>query len=129
MLRGAWVQDIQIDLPIGSIIQDRYSVEELLGKGGFGAVYLVKDLRVKGNLFALKEIVDTNKRERERFRFECEILKRLDHPALPRVYRTFEDAKTNRAYMLMDYVNGSNLEVLRQQQPQERFSFAQAINI
>jgi serine/threonine protein kinase len=129
MLRGAWVQDVQINLPIGSIIQDRYSVEELLGKGGFGAVYLVKDLRVKGNLFALKEIVDTNKKERERFRFECEVLKRLDHPALPRVYRTFEDAKTNRAYMLMDYVNGSNLEILRHQQPQKRFSLAHAISI
>ncbi|GHO91263.1 hypothetical protein KSF_013110 [Reticulibacter mediterranei] len=129
MLRGAWVQDVQINLPIGSIIQDRYSVEELLGKGGFGAVYLVKDLRVKGNLFALKEIVDTSKKERERFRFECEVLKRLDHPALPRVYRTFEDTKTNRAYMLMDYVNGSNLEVLRHQQPQKRFSLARAIGI
>ncbi len=129
MLRGAWVQDIQINLPVGSVIQDRYIVEDLLGKGGFGAVYLVRDLRVKGNVFALKEIVDTNKKERERFRFECEVLKRLDHPALPRVYRTFEDTKTYRAYMLMDYVNGSNLEILRQQQPQKRFSLARAISI
>jgi serine/threonine protein kinase len=123
------VQDVQITLPIGSTLQDRYIVEELLGKGGFGAVYRVRDLRVKGNLFALKEVIDTDKKERERFRFECEVLRRLDHPALPRVYHTFEDDKRNRAYMVMDYINGSNLEVLRKQQPHKRFSFAQVMGI
>jgi hypothetical protein len=41
------MQEIQITLPIGTIIGDRYVIEDLLGKGGFGAVYLVRDLRVK----------------------------------------------------------------------------------
>lgn len=127
--RGKRVQDLQTTLPIESVVKDRYSVEDLLGKGGFGAVYRVRDQRVKGNLFALKEVINPNKEERERFAFECEVLKRLDHPALPRVYRVFEDTTKARVYMLMDYVAGPNLEILRQRQPEKRFSFADVLKI
>lgn len=123
------MQDVQARLPIGSKVGDRYIVESLLGKGGFGAVYLVRDQRVKGNLFALKEIVDSSKQERARFAFECEVLKRLDAPALPRVYRVFQDDQNNRAYMLMDYIEGPNLETLRQQQPGKRIPLARVLTI
>jgi len=111
------MQDIQMTLPIGTILRDRYIVEELLGKGGYGAVYLVRDVRVRQNQFALKELIDSSKLEREHFTFEGEVLKRVDHPALPRIYRVFDDDKSGRAYILMDYIEGSNLEVLRQRQP------------
>src|SRR2546421_4740751 len=104
-------------------------VEDLLGKGGFGAVYLVRDQRVHHNLFALKEVADPNKRERARFVFEADVLKRLDIPALPRFYYVFEDHKNDRAYMLMDYNEGPNLEKLRKQQPDKRFSVQQVLTI
>jgi eukaryotic-like serine/threonine-protein kinase len=35
--------------------------------------------------------------------------------------------RNGRAYILMDYVEGSNLEVLRQQQPENRFSLSQVL--
>ena len=123
------MQDVQTILPLGSIVRERYVVEDWLGKGGFGAVYLVRDLRVKHNLFALKEVIDADKKERNRFLFEAELLKRLDHHALARVYRVFDDEMQNRAYMLMDYIEGPNLEALRQQQPDKRFSFSLALTI
>ncbi len=123
------MQDIQTTLPTGTIVRERYRVEDLLGKGGFGAVYLVRDQRVRGNLFALKELVDTDKQERARFAFECEVLKRLDQPSLPRVYRVFEDDANNRAYMLMDYIEGPNLETLRQKQPDKRFSLPEVLQM
>jgi serine/threonine protein kinase len=123
------VQDTQAILPVGAVIRDRYQVEDVLGKGGFGAVYLVKDLRVHSNRFALKELADSSKKERDRFAFEGEVLKRLDHPSLPRVYRVFEDDANNRAYMLMDYIEGLNLERLRRKQPEKRFSVPQALHI
>lgn len=123
------MQEVQTTLPLGSIVGGRYLVEELLGKGGFGAVYKVRDQRVRQNLFALKEVIDPNKKERKRFVFEADLLRRLDHPALPRVYHVFEDDKNERAYMLMDYVEGENLEVLRRHQPNMRFSVPQVLNI
>ena len=123
------MQEVQSILPVGSVVGDRYVVEDLLGKGGFGAVYLVRDQRVRQNLFALKEVVDPNKRERDRFTFECEVLRRLDHPALPRVYRVFKDDVHDRAYMLMDYIEGPNLEILRQRQPDKRLPLPQVLRI
>jgi eukaryotic-like serine/threonine-protein kinase len=123
------MQLTQSTLPIGAVVQGRYIVAGLLGQGGFGAVYLVRDRRVTHNLFALKELIDSNKQERDRFTRECELLRRLDYPALPRVYRVFEDNKRGRAYMLMDYIEGPNLEMLRQKQPEKRFLLPQILTI
>lgn len=123
------MQNVDAMLPLGTLIGDRYTIVGLLGKGGFGAVYLVRDQRVRGNLFALKEMVDTSKQERARFAFECELLKRLDHAALPHFYRSMEDDQNNRSYMLMDYIEGPNLETLRQKQPQKRFPLPEAMSM
>ena len=123
------VQEVHTTLPVGSVIQGRYVIEALLGQGGFGAVYLVRDQRVRGNLFALKEIIDPDEKDRNRFFFEGEVLKQHDHPALPRVYRVFEQTELQRVYMLMDYIEGPNLEQLRGQRPDSRFSLEQVYSI
>ena len=123
------MQDVQTILPTGSIIQNRYRIEALLGKGGFGAVYLVQDTRVQGNQFALKEVIDPKKQDRVHFLFEGEVLKRLDHAALPRVYRAFEDAPHFRVYLLMDYIDGPNLDRLRRLQPENRFALPDMLRL
>jgi serine/threonine protein kinase len=126
-------QQQQIMLPKGVTIRgptgERYVIEGLLGKEGIGSIYLVRDRRVKDNLFALKEVINPDKRDRERFVFEGKVLKRLDHRALPRVYRVFEHNKLKRVYMLMDYVEGKNLETLRKEQPERRFSLPLALTL
>ncbi len=118
----------QMVLPVGATIQhpdgDRYVIESLLGKGGFGAVYLVRDRHIKEHLFALKEVIDPNEQDRERFIFEAEVLKRLNHRALPHVYKVFEYEKLKRVYMLMDYIEGQNLDILLREQPERCFSLA-----
>ncbi len=123
------MQQIQNTLPLGSILRERYVIEGMLGKGGYGSVYLVRDLRVKGNLFALKETHSPERKDQQRFLFEGELLKRLDHRALPRVYRVFDDESQHRSFMLMDYIEGPNLESLRQRQLGNRFPLAQVLTM
>ena len=123
------MQSVKTTLPLRSIVADRYQIEDLLGKGGFGSVYLVRDLRVQQNVFALKEIVDPAQNERRHFTFEAELLKRTDHPSLPRVYRVFDDPEHGRAYMLMDYIEGPNLEKLRRRQTAKRLPLAEVLTL
>jgi len=115
-------------LSVGDIIQDpaggRYVIETLLGEGGSGAVYLVRDQSDSQQRFALKEVINPDKHDRARFTFEGQVLWRLEHRALPRVYRVFENDKLKRFYMLMDYIEGPNLEALQKEQPEQRFPFA-----
>jgi len=121
------VQDIQSFRSAGIVIQERFVVEQLLGKGGFSAVYLVRDEQDGGKQYALKELTDFDRQEKNKFAFECKVLKRLNHPALPHVHQVTEDDA--RTYMLMDYIEGPNLEVLRRQQPDKRFPLAQVLTL
>jgi len=41
---------------------------------------------------------------------------------LPHVYKVFEYEKLKRVYMLMDYIEGQNLDILLGEQPERRFS-------
>jgi len=121
------VQEVQAVRTAGAIIQDRYVVEELLGKGGFSAVYLVRDQQDGDKKFALKELIDHDRKERNRFTFECKLLQSLSHPALPRVYGVSENG--DQVHMLMEYIEGPNLEILRKQQPGIPLPLSRALTI
>jgi len=84
---------------------------------------------VKQNLYALKEVIDADKREASHLTFEYEILTRLEHPSLPRVYRVFEDTRTNRIYILMDYIEGPNLAQLHKQYAGQKMTLAHVVSI
>ncbi len=120
------MQQEQFILPKGVTVPDpqgnRYVIEGVLGRGEFGAVYLVRERDRTRKLFALKEVINPNKDDRERFAFEGEVLKRLNHKSLPRVHHVFENDKLKRVYLLMDYIEGRNLEALRGEQPGKCFS-------
>ncbi len=120
----------------GAIIQERYLVKDILGRGGFSVVYLVEDQQPAGeqqpethNRFALKMLTDRDIQERVRFLFEGELLTRLEHPALPRIHHVFEDETSHRACIVMDFVEGTNLDSLRKRQPGNRLSLTQALTI
>ncbi|MHC9544094.1 MAG: SUMF1/EgtB/PvdO family nonheme iron enzyme [Vulcanimicrobiota bacterium] len=94
---------------------DRYEVVRLIKSGGMGAVYLVNDTRLVTQC-ALKEMIDfspTPEERRsavERFQNEVKLLSTLSHPALPQVTNFF--VERGHYYMVMDYIEGSDLDSL-----------------
>jgi hypothetical protein len=121
------MQEVYTTLPIGTIVQGQYVVEDVLDKGEFSVVYLVRDKRSNQSHFSLKEVIAPKRKEQQRVPVGAITLKRLNHLALPQVYDVFYDAKLGRAYMLMDYIGGASLEVLHQEQPEQRFSLPEVM--
>src|SRR5271154_5942060 len=101
-------------LESGTLLQARYKIERLLGGGGMGMVYLAHDQRLANRPCAIKEMVDhfIDQAQRieanEYFAREADTLAQLKHQAIPAITDRFELA--NRHYLVMEYVEGRNLE-------------------
>ena len=103
-------------LSSGQMLQGRYRVAHLLGEGGYGAVYLIQDMRLGGKSMALKESFDSSPEAQQQFQLEASLLANLSHPHLPRVIDYFIEP-SGRQYLVMDFVEGQDLtEVLLQRQ-------------
>jgi formylglycine-generating enzyme required for sulfatase activity/predicted Ser/Thr protein kinase len=98
-------------LAIGTVLEGRYRIAALLGEGGMSRVYLADAVRL-GVRVALKENLQTDPQSRTQFEREAQILARLSHPNLPRVTDHFADVTTGRQYLVMDYVEGEDLEAM-----------------
>jgi serine/threonine-protein kinase len=97
----------------------RFKITEIIKEGGQGAVYRAvavdKDGQPQGRpIYAIKEMLDrfTNPKEHDealdRFEHEANLLKRLRHERIPRIYADFKDE--GRQYLAMDFVEGQDLE-------------------
>ena len=119
-------------LPIGTIIRGRFLIQDQLSDSGFGNIYLVRDqrnTRNNTNLFVLKEVINPSRHKLYQITLDGMAFRLLRHEALPRVYNVLSDAKYDRVYVLMDYIEGLSLGMLRLHQPGKRFSFPQAMII
>jgi serine/threonine protein kinase len=101
-------------LTSGTVLQNRYEIERLLGGGGMGMVYLAHDHRLANRPCAVKEMVDHFIDQQQRieandyFAREADTLAQLKHAAIPAITDRFDDQ--NRHYLVMEYVEGRNLE-------------------
>jgi len=101
-------------LSSGTVLQNRYEIERLLGGGGMGMVYLARDQRLANRYCAVKEMVDhfIDQQQRieanEYFAREADTLAQLKHAAIPAITDRFDDQ--NRHYLVMEYIEGRNLE-------------------
>lgn len=96
-------------LPSGTILQDRYRVEAVIGSGGYATVYRIYDRATKLQR-AMKEVVDSDTGIREQFALESKLLMTSNHPNIPKGHDTF--IEFDRTYLVMDLVEGQDLEQL-----------------
>src|SRR2546423_4347250 len=123
------IKNMQPPSRVELVIRGQCVIVDLLGKGASGAVYLVTGQRHPHNHFVLKEVMHAVRKERRGSPFDARVLRRLKHRALPRMYQLFPGDKHDRFYLLMDYIQGSNLEVVQQSVPGQRFSMPEAITL
>jgi serine/threonine protein kinase len=99
---------------MGNRLYNRYTIVNLLKRGGMGAVYLANDSHLGNQACVVKEMLEqfsdpAQRQVAERmFEGEANILSRLRHSHIPRVYDHFTE--NGRHYLVMDYVEGENLE-------------------
>ncbi len=101
-------------LSTGYILNSRYRIVNLLGQGGFGAVYKAWDLNLSRPC-ALKENLDTTPESQKQFNREAVILANLIHPNLARVTDYFTIPGQGQ-YLVMDYVEGDDLQKILDKQ-------------
>lgn len=96
----------------GSVIDNKYEILKQIGKGGMSTVYLAMDKRLNKQ-WAVKEI---NKAANDKnnevvvqsLLAEANLMKRLDHPSLPRIVDIIDNGRT--IYVIMDYIEGESLD-------------------
>ena len=109
---------------IGTLIEGKYEILKLIGKGGMSEVYLAMDKNLNKQ-WAVKEI---KKRARDKNNevvvqsaiAEANMMKKLDHPCLPRIVDIID--KEDVIYVVMDYIEGEPLNKVLERdgaQPQE----------
>lgn len=101
-------------LPQDSLLNKRYRIIKLVGTGGMGAVYKAEDTRFGDRPVAVKEMRQSSLSPQElevateQFKIEANMLARLQHPSLPRIYEHF--LAGNRWYLVMDFIDGETLD-------------------
>ena len=96
---------------IGQYVQN-YRITAHLGEGGMGVVFKAID-NVLGREVALKMLHSAMTRQPqvlERFKKEAQVLARLLHPNIAVIYNFIE--QDGQYYMVMEYVEGKNLDAL-----------------
>lgn len=98
-------------IKIGTIIDERYEILKEIGRGGMSIVYLAMDNRLKKSL-VVKDIRKRAESDNEMLVnslvVEANMLKRLDHGALPRIYDVID--RQGEIYVVMDYIEGESLK-------------------
>ncbi|MHB2017016.1 MAG: serine/threonine protein kinase [Candidatus Xenobia bacterium] len=121
-----------------SVVGGRYQVMRLLGEGASGRVWLVRDLKVRGARWALKELTPgsgdmTPQEAQALIAKEIAFLRSLRHPGLPSFVEVVEEKGIE--YVVMERVEGLTLEQIRvnsggRVRPEEAVKWcAQACNV
>jgi len=102
-------------LVAGKVLNSRYEIVRRIGGGGMGAVYLAKDRNLGDAPRAVKEMIESHLDDTQHekaiadFKRESLLLTSLEHPSIPTVYDYFYDDNSERFYLVMKFIPGSDL--------------------
>lgn len=97
---------------IGTYIDDKYEILKEIGHGGMSVVYLAMDKRLNKQ-WAIKELQKKARDANNEIVIqsaiaEANMIKKLDHPALPRIVDIIDEQDV--IYVVMDYIEGETLD-------------------
>lgn len=99
-------------LTSGTILDEKYEILELVGRGGIGAVYKAQQLEV-GRMVAVKflQFDLADEESRERFRREAMVMSSLSHRNLP-VFYSFGLWQQSIPFIVMEFLSGRTLRAV-----------------
>ena len=97
---------------IGTVLEGKYEILKKIGSGGMSTVFLAMDNRLNKQ-WAVKEIKKKGNGKNDEMVVnsllaEANMMKRLDHPALPRIVDIIDKGYT--IFIVMDYIEGESLD-------------------
>jgi serine/threonine protein kinase len=99
-------------VPAGHLLDGRYRVNRVIGRGGMGRVYMANDTRLANRPVAVKEMMvgagEQEKKAIEDFQREANVLAGLSHPGIPNLFDNF--IERGRHYLVMEFVAGGDLQ-------------------
>lgn len=109
---------------VGTVIDGKYEILKEIGRGGMSIVYLAMDKRLNKQ-WAVKEIRKKGSGKNDEIVVnsllaEANMMKKLDHPSLPRIVDIIDNGVT--IYVIMDYIEGESLDKILNEygaQPEE----------
>lgn len=103
-------------LEIGSMVDGKYLILDVVGKGGMSIVYLARNVRANKH-WAVKELRKDGSEDFEVVKqglvAEIDILKKLNHPYLPSIVDVLDSGDT--FIIIMDYIEGNSLNKVLQE--------------
>lgn len=114
---------------IGVVLDQRYLLREILGVGGMGAVFKAVDQTFDQRLVAVKAILpallrdeDARRELESRFEREANTTASIHHENVVTVYDRGRDREHEMLYLVMEFLEGRNLDQLRLASPGARMS-------
>ncbi|MBW8012650.1 MAG: serine/threonine protein kinase [Chloroflexi bacterium] len=114
-------------MPEKELLNDRYRIEEQLGKGGMAVVYRARDLMLERDVSIkiLREDYSSDPAFRERFRQEAKAAANLSHSNIVTIHDFGLDE--NRLFIVMEYVPGKDLNTIIKER--SRFKIEEGISL
>lgn len=109
-------QVVNATVATGRLLQHRYRLDKILGRGGFGAAYLAEDVKLKRSCVVKQMLAPQGTSAKDlqlyqaNFAREASLLVQLNHPGhpnIPEIYDYFSDDSGN--YLVMKYIEGQSL--------------------